>query len=186
MRILVESIRAEFTRYKALAEGAMGQLGPDALCAAPFPEGNSVAVIAWHISGNLSSRFTDFLTADGEKPWRHREEEFAARSVTTEELSAKWEKGWSVLLETLGALGDEDLSRTVTIRKQPLAVHEALLRSLAHVSYHVGQIVSAGRSFKTSDWRFLSIPPGQSEAYNQQPAFEKPEAHAARLGTTRT
>jgi uncharacterized damage-inducible protein DinB len=181
MTAVVSSIRAEFGRYKALAESALNQL-EDAQLTAPAPGGgNSIAVICWHVAGNLRSRFTDFLTTDGEKPWRQREEEFRDRVVTRTELRAQWERGWSVLVETLAGLSDNQLAETVTIRGQPLRVHEALHRSLAHVSYHVGQVVYAARGLRGDSWRFLSIPPGKSDAYNAQPAFEKAEAHATRL-----
>jgi hypothetical protein len=181
MRDIIRSVEAEYTRYKALAEGAMAQLedadvnerGPNA--------GNSIAMIVWHVSGNLASRFTDFLTSDGEKPWRHREEEFAARVVTRDELMEKWQHGWRVVLDTLSDLTDDRLSDTVTIRDQPLAVHEALHRSLAHASYHVGQIVLVAKTMRGNDWRYLSIPPGGSAAYNQNPALDRPTQHAAEL-----
>lgn len=179
MSSIVASVAAEFRRYKALAEGAFGQLTDEQLTAAAPGDGNSIATICWHVAGNLRSRFTDFLTTDGEKPWRHREEEFKIRNVTQAELLTQWEPGWSALLDTLDALTDADLARTVTIRQQPLLVSEALFRSLAHASYHVGQIVYASRALRGSSWRFLSIPPGQSDAYNAAPNLEKPAAAAA-------
>jgi uncharacterized damage-inducible protein DinB len=179
MRDVIESITGEYKRYKALAEATVAQLS-DAELSAPGANGtNSIATICWHVGGNLRSRFTDFLTADGEKPWRSREEEFQARTVTAAELLAHWESGWSTLFATLAALTDADLSRTVTIRGQPLRVDEALHRSLAHSSYHVGQVVYAGRALRGASWRFLSIPPGQSEAYNAAPRVERAAAHAA-------
>ena len=119
-------------------------------------------------------RFTDFLTADGEKEWRKREEEFATRMVSKPECLAKWEAGWKVLLDSLAPLSDADLERTVHIRKVPLTVRDALLRSLAHVAMHVGQIVYVGKLLQGPDWKYLSIPPGQSDAYNKNPAYEKP------------
>ena len=172
---VVRSIEAEFRRYKALGEKAIAQLDAAALAAAPPGGGNSIATICWHVSGNFRSRFTDFLTTDGEKPWRQRDEEFEPRTVTREELLAKWEQGWAVLLDTLGTLGDGDLDREVTIRGQSLSVLEALLRSLAHASYHVGQIVYAARSARGDDWTWLSIPPGQSEQYNRNPTLDRPK-----------
>jgi hypothetical protein len=126
------------------------------------------------MSGNFRSRFTDFLTADGEKPWRKRDEEFEARAVTRDELLAKWEQGWAVLLDTLQTLSDEDLDRSVAIRGQALSVLEALLRSLAHASYHVGQIVYAAKAARGDAWTYLSIPPGKSDEYNQNPTLERP------------
>ena len=180
MTTILGSITAEFARYKALAEGAIRQLDDAHLNVAPFHGGNSVATIGWHVGGNLRSRFTDFLTSDGEKPWRQREEEFRGRVVARAELLAHWERGWAALFATLADLTQDDLTKAVTIRGQSLSVHEALHRSLAHVSYHVGQIVFLSRSLLGERWSFLSIPPGQSDAYNAQPTFEKPEAHAAR------
>jgi uncharacterized damage-inducible protein DinB len=168
---VVRSIEAEFRRYKALGEKAIAQLDGAALSAPPTGGGNSIATICWHMSGNFRSRFTDFLTADGEKPWRKRDEEFEARAVTRDELLAKWEQGWAVLLQTLS---DEDLDRSVAIRGQALSVLEALLRSLAHASYHVGQIVYAAKAARGDAWTYLSIPPGKSDEYNQNPTLERP------------
>src|SRR5205823_12075871 len=125
MASVIQSIAGEYRRYKALAEGALAQLNDGEICAPAPGGGNSIATICWHISGNLRSRFTDFLTSDGEKPWRNREEEFQSRTVTLAELLAKWNQGWDVLLGTLANLTDEQLQLTVTIRGQPLRVHEA-------------------------------------------------------------
>jgi uncharacterized damage-inducible protein DinB len=180
-RNITASIGAEYLRYKALAEAAISQLN-DAELSAEGPNGaNSIAVVCWHLSGNLRSRFTDFMTSDGEKPWRQREEEFQRRTVTRRELLDKWNEGWSVLLATLATLTDEQLASTITIRRQPFLVHEALHRSVAHVAYHTGQIVYIAKSLRGKAWQSLSIPPGQSDAYNQNPAFERAAAHAARL-----
>jgi hypothetical protein len=179
MTTIVASIRAEYLRYKALAEAALSQLSDSELLVSGPGGGNSIAVICWHLAGNLRSRFTDFLTTDGEKPWRQREEEFQARTVTRAELLAHWELGWSVLMDTLGSLTDADLARSVTIRSESLLVSEALHRSLAHAGYHVGQIVYVARGLRGESWRFLSIPPGQSAQYNAQPTLEKPDAYVA-------
>jgi hypothetical protein len=178
---LIKSIEAEFQRYKAGAEAAMAQVEETQLSEPGPSEGNSLAIISWHVAGNLQSRFTDFLTSDGEKPWRNREEEFDKRSVTRSELNEKWNKGWSVLFATLDQLTDENLMHTVTLRGQQLTVHEALHRALAHISYHVGQIVYLSHIFRGDQWKYLSIPPGGSAAYNANPQFEKPTAHAAGL-----
>jgi uncharacterized damage-inducible protein DinB len=175
---IVDSIRDEYRRYKALGEGAIAQVSDDQLCSALTSNANSIATIVWHLSGNFRSRFTDFLTTDGEKPDRHRDEEFERRSVSRDEVLAKWNAGWDVVLDAVGALTDADLNRTVTIREQPHRVYEALHRSLAHTSYHVGQIVMLAKHLCADDWRYLSIPPGQSAAYNQNPRNEKPAAHA--------
>jgi hypothetical protein len=159
MRDYVASLEHEFRRYKALAEGAMMQTDDSALNQVSPGFDNSIAIVVWHISGNLKSRFTDFLTSDGEKPWRGRDEEFVARTATRTELLNKWEEGWTVLLRALGELNDEDLTRTVTIRQEPLAVAQALHRSLAHAAYHVGQIVYISKASRGDAWTFLSILP---------------------------
>src|SRR5205085_10382222 len=128
-----------------------------------------------HIAGNLKSRFSDFLNSEGEKPWRHRDSEFQPRhDITRSELFEQWDAGWRTLLAALEPLADEDLSRIVTIRGEKFRVHEALHRLLAHTSYHVGQIVYLAKSFRGSEWNYLSIPPGGSEEYNRNPTREKP------------
>ena len=169
MTTIVESIRGEFLRYKSLAEKAMAQVSDADLSAQGPGGGNSIAVICRHISGNFSSRFTDFLTTDGEKPWREREGEFQPRAaVDRADLVSHWDQGWRVLLGVLATLTDDQLGLIVTIRRQPLLVHEALHRSLAHLSYHVGQIVYIAKGVRGPEWHYLSIPPGQSDAYNQR------------------
>ncbi len=173
-RPLLTAIEEEYRRYRALAEAAMRQLDDGDLARKPIPEGNSVAILVWHLSGNFKSRFTDFLTTDGEKPWRKRDEEFEDRAVTKAQLLEKWDEGWGVLLTTLAALSDEDLGSTVTIRGQGLTVREALLRSLAHASYHVGQVVLVARALRGNAWTFLSIAPGGSAAYNTAPVLDRP------------
>ena len=171
---IVDSIRKEYRVYKTLGERSIAQLS-DAQLVEPGPNGaNSIAIICCHISGNLKSRFSNFMTTDGEKEWRNREEEFAARSVTREALLVKWEDGWSVLLTALDGLTDDDLKRVVTIRTQPLEVHEALHRSLAHTSHHVGQIVYLAHALRGSAWTYLSIPPGQSTAFNEKLKAPRP------------
>jgi len=172
-REVIASIEDEYRRYRAIAEGAFDQL-PEAQLGAGGDGTSSVATIAWHISGNLASRFTDFLTSDGEKPWRNRESEFESREgITAAELRSKWDGGWAILLDALALLTDEDLSRAVTIRGVSLTVLEALHRSLAHAAYHVGQIVYRAKALRGAGWTYLSIPPGGSEAYNRNPTREK-------------
>lgn len=168
MSNVIDSIRAEFARYRTLAERSFAQLRDEELSQAGPGGGNSVAIICWHVAGNLRSRFTDFLTADGEKSWRKRDEEFEARTVTRAELLAKWESGWGVLQDTLAGLTDDHLQQRVTIRSQSMTVHEALHRALAHISYHVGQIVYLAKAYRGADWTTLSIPPGASEAANEK------------------
>jgi len=172
-RITIAAIEAEFQRNRGLAEGTFRQLDPSELTRGFQGDGNSVATLAWHISGNLKSRFTDFLTSDGEKPWRQRDSEFEAREVDHPELQAKWEDGWGALQGALAPLTDDDLGRTVMIRGVPHTVLQALLRALAHISYHVGQIVYLGKVFRGDVWETLSIPRGGSESYNQNPTRER-------------
>lgn len=174
MRKIVGSIEAEYRRYQRLAEGAIEQLDEGQLSSKGQAGENSIAAIVWHISGNLESRFTDFLSSDGEKAWRDRESEFAQRTPTRKEMAEKWEKGWATLFGALKGLDDLQLDRAVTIRGVELSVLEALLRSLAHASYHVGQILFLSKQLRGDRWRYLSIPPGESAAYNQNPVLEKP------------
>src|SRR2546427_11112419 len=165
MRDLIASIEAEYRRYKTLGESAIDQLADSQLAQATGP-GNSIVTIVWHVAGNLKSRFTDFLTSDGEKSWRDRDSEFLARDVTRAELQTKWDDGWRVLFAALSDLTDADLERNVTIRGAPHTVAAALHRSVAHASYHVGQIVYVAKALRGADWRYLSIPPGQSARFN--------------------
>ena len=181
MNRIVASVEAEYRRYKALAEAAIAQVSDQDLVAPGPGDGNPIAVVCRHLAGNLRSRFTEFLAADGEKPWRRRDEEFERRAGSRGELLAQWEGGWGALLETLAGLTDADLDREVTIRGQRMRVVEALHRSLAHASYHVGQIVYQARGLKAGDWRWLSIPPGQSDQYNVRPTMERAVAHSETL-----
>lgn len=174
MRTILASLESEYRRYHGLGRRAIEQLDDVELTRRAPGDGNSVAIVVWHIAGNLKSRFTDFLTTDGEKPWRARESEFAERTVTKAEAIARWEDGWGILFGSLADLADASLSRTVTIRGQGSTVLEALHRSLAHASYHVGQIVLLARSCRGERWEWLSIPPGGSEDYNRNPTREKP------------
>ena len=169
MRQVISSMESEYRRYKLLAEAAIQQVTDAQLSESGDGAVNSITTLVWHVSGNLKSRFTDFLTTDGEKPWRDRDSEFLPRRVTRAELLAKWEEGWHVLLAALHSLQDGDLTRSVTIRGSALTVPEALHRSLAHTSYHVGQIVLMAKAVRGADWQYLSIPPGQSAEYNEKP-----------------
>ena len=185
MSSVIQSITAEFRRYKTLGDSALSQLADNELTVPGPNGGNSAAVLVWHIAGNLSSRFTDFLTTDGEKPWRHRDEEFVQRTVTRRELLEKWEEGWGVLFLALGGLTDDELQKTVTIRAQSFEVHDALHRSLGHICYHIGQIVYLAKSLRGEAWKCLSIPLGESEACNRNPALQDPAAHAAAVAVAR-
>lgn len=183
---MVETWASVFRRQKAFAEHTFGQLDDEAFFRVPGPEMNSVAVIARHVAGNLLSRFTDFLTTDGEKPWRDREAELGAfevpgdaqgRARLRSEVMERWELGWKTLLDTLGSLSAEDLCRTVTIRDAPHAVHAAIVRQLDHYAFHVGQINVIARQMVGVDrWEWFTIPPGQSEAFNERMRRKRPEA----------
>lgn len=169
----------EYRRYRLTGERALAQIPDDALDRVSAPDGNSPAMLVRHLSGNLASRFGDFLTSDGEKPWRDREQEFAERSYTRAEMEALWAEGWQVVEATLAGLTEADLARTVTIRGQPWSVHAALCRSLAHAAYHVGQLVLLARQSAGAPWRWISIPKGGSAAYNAAPYLERsPERQA--------
>ncbi len=172
MRDIVSSIEAEWRRYKILGEGAIRQVHDDEV--GRDTGSNSIAIIVWHIAGNLKSRFTDFLDSDGEKSWRKRESEFEPRTaVTRTELLDKWNSGWTALFTALEQLSDSDLARQVIIRGVKCRVDEALHRGLAHTSYHVGQIVVLAKGFRGTEWKSLSIPRGKSEDLNQNPTAEK-------------
>ena len=156
-----------FNEYKGLGEKTFAQLNDEQMLRQPNEASNSIAVIIQHLHGNMLSRWTNFLTEDGEKSWRQRDAEFEVHALSKEQLIQLWEEGWKVLLETLQSLTEEDLLKTVTIRSQPLIVIDAINRQLAHYSYHVGQIVYLGRWFKDTAWQSLSIPKGGSAAYTK-------------------
>ena len=171
-RTVIASIESEYRRYRSLADEAMAQLDAEQLSARLAESDNSIATIVAHMAGNLRSRFTDFLTSDGEKSWRDRDREFVPADATREALLERWSEGWTTLFDALATLTDADLQRTVTIRDVPLPVLDALHRSLAHAAYHVGQIVYVAKSLRGDRWRYLSIPPGRSEAYRKDPTLE--------------
>lgn len=161
----------EFRRMKELADRATGQISPPQFFAVLTPGDNSIAVIVKHVTGNLISRWTDFLTYDGEKPGRNRDEEFTLYpDDTRERLIQEWEAGWSTLFRALEPLADADLERTVTIRGESLSVLQAVNRQLTHYSYHVGQIVYLAKHYAGDSWKSLSIPLGRSAQFNQAPA----------------
>jgi Protein of unknown function (DUF1572) len=152
-------VRVQFEKMKKLAEGALAQVTAEQLLVALDPESNSLAVVMRHMAGNLRSRFTDFLTTDGEKPDRNRDGEFELDvPITREQAMADWESGWRVLFATLGTLTEEDLLRDVFIRGEPHSVIQALDRQLTHHAYHVGQIVFLAKHLRAADWRTLSMP----------------------------
>lgn len=154
--------------HKGWADRAIAQL-PDAKLHEPLDENtNSIVVIMKHVAGNLLSRWTDFLTADGEKPWRNRDDEFVDDFTDRAALLAYWEKGWACLFDSLGQLQSEDLAKTVFIRGEPHTVVLALQRSLGHTCYHVGQIIQLARHHAGDNWTTLTIARGQSEQFNRE------------------
>ena len=162
--------------HKRLAESAMAQLQDHELFLTLDPESNSIAVIVKHMSGNMRSRFTSFLTTDGEKPDRNRDQEFELSSATTRrDLTKWWEEGWARVFAAIEALTPEDVARTVTIRGEPHTVLRALNRQIAHYAYHTGQIVFLAKHIRAGKWKSLSIPRGKSEEYKTvPPASYKP------------
>jgi hypothetical protein len=167
MRAFIESVEFEYRRYKTLSDKSMAQVDDREFFATASDGSNSIAAIAKHVGGNLASRFTDFLTTDGEKPWRKRDEEFEAEGTARADVLAVWENGWRALFDTLADLSDADLNRPVVIRGEGLPVHAALHRSLAHTASHAGQIQFAAKAFRGAGWSNLSVPRGQSTAFNQ-------------------
>jgi uncharacterized damage-inducible protein DinB len=169
-RHYIEEARRQMRGNKRLAEGAIAQLDEDQLFATLDAESNSVAIIIKHLAGNMHSRFTDFLTSEGEKPDRFRDREFELNSATTRaEVLRWWEEGWAQVLTVLDALKPEDVMRTVTIRGEPHTVLQALNRQVAHYAYHIGQIVFLAKHLRSNQWKTLSIPRGRSEEFKVAP-----------------
>lgn len=166
------SARQQFQLYKALGEKALAQVPDEALGWQPNPACNSMASIVKHLWGNMLSRWTDFLTTDGEKPWRAREAEFDNDLTTRAEVLGKWEAGWQCLFAALDRLTDADLGRTIYIRHEPHSVVEAINRQLAHYPSHVGQLVLLGKLVRGEAWQSLSIPRGGSAAFNAEKAAQ--------------
>jgi uncharacterized damage-inducible protein DinB len=159
----LEDIRFSFRKQKELAEIAFRQVADDDFFKRPGEHSNSIAIILKHVGGNLASRWTDFLTTDGDKPWRDRDAEFViGPEDTRQSLLAAWERGWAALFQTLGSLQEADLLKKVTIRREEHTVFQAVHRSLTHTAYHVGQIVYLSRLLTKEGWQWITIPPGQS------------------------
>lgn len=162
----LDEIKRQLRGHKRMAESAMAQLTDEELFKQIDPEANSVAIIVKHIAGNARSRFTDFLTSDGEKPDRFRDREFEITSHTKrEEVMGWWEEGWACVFGTVGSLKPDDLERTVTIRQEPHTVLQALNRALAHYAQHIGQLVFVAKHLRGAQWQTLSVPRGKSEEY---------------------
>ena len=173
----LESVRKQFTYYQMLGEKTFEQLSEAQLFWRYNADSNSIAIIVNHLWGNMLSRWTDFLEADGEKTWRNRETEFAQTIQNRAELLQKWEEGWQCLFQALDQVTSDNLEQLIYIRNQGHTVMEAINRQLAHYAYHVGQIVFIGKMLKGQQWQSLSIPKGQSEAFNadkfSQPALRQ-------------
>lgn len=159
-----------FRYYKSLAERAMEQVKDEQLFATLDEEGNSIALIVKHMAGNMRSRWTDFMTADGEKPDRNRDSEFVDPPATRTALMETWEEGWARVFHALEPLSDADLGRTVLIRGEAHSVMQAINRQIAHYAHHVGQIVFLAKHFASDEWRSLSIPRNRSAEFNQRVA----------------
>lgn len=157
-----------FAGQKELADRAIAQLADDQLHRSLDPETNCVAVIMQHIAGNMRSRWTEFLASDGEKPWRNRDSEFVDEKLSREELQRIWERGWKCLFDALAQLSDDDLGKEVRSRGKPHTVVRAIDRQIDHYGYHIGQIVLVARILAQDNWTPLSIPRGESEAYNRR------------------
>ena len=166
----VEDSLALFRQYKMLADRAMEQVTDEQLFAAIAPEANSIAIIAKHLSGNMRSRWTDFLTTDGEKPDRDRDSEFVDPPATRQAVLDAWEDSWARLFQALAPLSDADLGRTITIRGEAHSVMQAINRQVAHYGLHVGQIVLLAKHFAGSRWQSLSVPRNRSVEFNQRVA----------------
>ena len=155
-----------FTNYKDLGEKTFAQLEEKDLFYQPSAESNSIAIIVQHMHGNMVSRFTNFLTEDGEKSWRRRDEEFEQAATTKDEVIKLWDEGWKCVFDAIDQLKPADLTKTIYIRSEGLTVYDALLRQMAHYPYHVGQIVFIGKMIMDGAWHSLSIPKRQSAQYN--------------------
>lgn len=167
-----------FRNYKKLADRAIEQVSDEEFFKTNDPEANSIAVIVKHIAGNLRSRWTDFLTSDGEKPDRNRDGEFEMIGDTRESLMEFWESGWQTLFDNVVPLSVDDFSKTVTIRGEQHTVAEALNRQMTHYAYHIGQIVFLAKHFRSSDWKTLSVPKNKSAEFNQFLADKQKEGIA--------
>jgi hypothetical protein len=162
----LDEARRQMRGHKRMGENAMAQLRNEDFFATIDPEANSVAILVKHLAGNMRSRFTDFLTSDGEKPDRFRDREFEITPSTTRaEVLQWWEGGWATVIATLDALKPEDVMRTVTIRGEPHTVLQAINRQIAHYAQHTGQIVFLAKHLRSSEWKTLSIPRGKSEEF---------------------
>lgn len=167
-QVYLESVIKRMLTYKYLGDKTFEQLEEKDFHFTPNEGSNSIAIIIQHMSGNMLSRWTNFLTEDGEKEWRSRDGEFNPQNFDKAQLLELWAKGWNCLLDTLKSLQEADLLKTIYIRHEPLSAIDAINRQLAHYPHHVGQIVYIGKMIRNTDWQSLSISKGQSDAFNKQ------------------
>ena len=164
----IESALGILKQYKTLADKGMVQISDEEFFRPPEPDSNSIAIIVKHVNGNLLSRWTDFLTTDGEKEWRDRDGEFEMDRMERIQLMQMWEKSWQCLFSSLESLTAHDLEKIITIRSEPHSVLEAINRTMAHISYHVGQIVFLAKMFKSGQWQTLTIAKRKSKEFNEK------------------
>jgi hypothetical protein len=173
-KVYIDTVIKRLRYYKKLADQTFDQISDNDFHFAPNEASNSIAMIIQHMAGNMISRWTNFLTEDGEKEWRQRDAEFEAQNYSRNELLDLWEKGWNCVFDTLASLNEDDLLKTVTIRQEPLTVVDALNRQLAHYPHHIGQIIYVGKIIKNEEWKSLSIPKGKSDEYNKREGVKDP------------
>jgi hypothetical protein len=166
MQTYLPSTKKLFTYYKKLGDDAMAQVADEKLFFQPNEDSNSIAIVVQHIAGNMLSRWTDFLTTDGEKEWRNRDAEFEVTIKTKDELVTFWNKGWQCLFDTMNSMTETDLEKIIYIRNEGHTVVEAINRQLAHYPYHVGQIIFLAKMLSNNEWKSLSIPKNKSQEYN--------------------
>ena len=167
-KVFLQSAIKRVAYYKELGDKTLNQLSEADFHFVPNKENNSIAIIIQHVAGNMLSRWTDFLTTDGEKDWRNRDAEFEEQHLSKQQLIDFWEKGWACFLNSLNALTADDLLKTIYIRQEAILVTDAINRQLAHYPYHIGQIIYIGKIIKDQHWQSLSIAKGNSQQYNQE------------------
>lgn len=175
MSTYLSSVKMQFQYYRDLGDKTFSQITEEGLFWQYNEESNSIATIVKHIHGNMMSRWTDFLTTDGEKEWRKRDEEFECDIKTKEDLIKLWNEGWDCLFDAINPLAENDMDKIIYIRNMGHSIDEAINRQLAHYPYHVGQIVFIGKMLQNENWQSLSIPKGSSKAYNED-RFSKPKS----------
>ena len=173
-KLYIDTAIKRLRYYKKLADQTFDQLSDRDFHFCPNEASNSIAMIIQHMSGNMLSRWTNFLTEDGEKEWRRRDDEFEGHNFSRDELIEIWEKGWKCFFDALEGLEDDDLLKTITIRQEPLTVVDAINRQLAHYPHHVGQIIYVAKIIKDDGWKTLSIAKGKSDEYNKSDGIKDP------------